>query len=233
MLHKGNRKLGKLIWTFSIPAATTCPGKSSLCVTHCYARRDYFATTHVGQAHARNRDLSRRRSFASRMAAEVARRKAEVVRIHVAGDFYSAAYVRRWLGVVRACPDTVFFAYTRSWRVPGILPALRELALEPNVRLWFSWDRETGPPPRARRVRRAYMAADDADVPTHKTHLTLRVRRRGVMKFDGSGAQVCPVEQGVERKVEITCTSCRLCWRDNAPLPRSPDRREALLPVLR
>lgn len=37
-----------------------------------------------------------------------------VCRIHVAGDFFSQAYFDAWLAIAIACPDRLFYAYTKS-----------------------------------------------------------------------------------------------------------------------
>jgi hypothetical protein len=39
---------------------------------------------------------------------------AGVVRVHVAGDFFSQAYLDAWLAVARARPRTRFYAYTKA-----------------------------------------------------------------------------------------------------------------------
>ncbi len=39
---------------------------------------------------------------------------AGVVRVHVAGDFFSQAYFDAWLAVARERPRTVFYAYTKA-----------------------------------------------------------------------------------------------------------------------
>jgi hypothetical protein len=183
----------------------------------------------VAKAHQRNHRESLKRGFADKVVAEILASKAEVLRVHASGDFYSAAYARKWLKVVKrvGCerPGLRFFGYTRSWRTPEVRPVLALLAMQPNVRLWLSWDRDTGPPPLLRRTRRAYMAVNDRDRPSHATHLVFRVRRETVMKYEQkSGALCCPVEQHVHRKVAITCSTCQLCWQDNPP-PRSPRLR--------
>ncbi len=40
--------------------------------------------------------------------------KASIVRIHVAGDFFSQAYFDAWLAVAKNNPDVLFYAYTKS-----------------------------------------------------------------------------------------------------------------------
>ena len=77
---------------------------------------------------------------AGQMIAEVHRRWAGCVRIHVSGDFNSAEYVRKWVAIARACPTTRFYAYTRSWRRAGRLgiaagPALRPLGSTQGLQL--------------------------------------------------------------------------------------------------
>ena len=40
--------------------------------------------------------------------------KANVIRVHVGGDFYNQAYFDAWLDVARAEPGRIFYAYTKS-----------------------------------------------------------------------------------------------------------------------
>jgi hypothetical protein len=62
-------------------------------------------------------------------------REARLVRIHVSGDFFSAAYFQAWCDVARERPDCVFYAYTKSLSIwlanKGEVPAnLRLVASE-------------------------------------------------------------------------------------------------------
>jgi hypothetical protein len=209
LLGLGNAKLGRGIYTFSLPAVTTCPGSSPTCRRECYALRGRL------KLQRRRHRLAYRASlddaFPGRMVREIRRRDCGCVRIHVSGDFYSAAYARAWAAVARACPQTRFYAYTRSWRVPEIAPALAELASLPNVRLWWSCDRDTGVPARVpRRVRLAWLQASADDLPP-RADLVFRVRRlrKTVVKRVGL-ALVCPVENGATGH-RTDCGRCRLC----------------------
>ena len=214
MLVPGNSKLGLAIWTFSLPAVTTCPGASRLCQTLCYARKGRFVFADVQRAYQRNLELSRRPDFAAKAIRRIRNQGILWLRLHTSGDFYDPTYTARWKQVVRACPRTTFFAYTRSWQVPAILEELILLAAEPNVFLWFSCDRQTGQPPLVPRVRRAWMAADDADVPAFPVDLVFRNRRASPLKRL-CGVLVCPTNQKVRRKEKITCSTCRLCFEDD------------------
>jgi len=212
MLSKGNTKLGSEIWSWSIPAVTTCPGRSQLCQKACYARRGHFVWSTVSQTYQQNLERSRRPGFSVWMQEEILRQNCTILRIHVSGDFYDAEYTQKWREIIQARRRTLFFTYTRSWRDPQILPVLKSLTLEKNCRMWFSCDRETGAPPRARRVRRAYMAVDDDDQAKFPVDLVFRTRHRTVMKRDRRGQLVCPYEQGVQRKIAMTCSRCRICF---------------------
>lgn len=211
MLYPGNGKLGAGIWTWSIPPVSTCPGRSVECEKLCYARGGFFAMPSVMGAYAKNLELAKRSDFPALVRAELLAKGIQTLRIHVAGDFYDADYTRKWLKIIRQNRQTRFFAFTRSWRDPKVLPILLELAREKNLQLWFSWDRAMPYPPRVKNVRIAYMSVRDDDVPSKHVDLVFRTKRLSTMKFMGP-AVVCPHEQGVERKIPVTCTSCRLCF---------------------
>lgn len=155
--------------------------------------------------------------FAASVAREIRRNFIRVVRIHVGGDFYSKRYIRNWIRIVRACPTVQFFAYTRSWRKPKLLPLLKLLGNLPNMQLWWSEDRDTGPSPLVPGIRIAYLVVTDEDeklVPSHADLVfrdRLHVKRRGRMK-QIEGIRVCPHELDVT-STSTTCTQCQLCIR--------------------
>jgi hypothetical protein len=230
MLSPGNSKLGgrRRIWTFSLPSRTSCPGRSPLCARHCYSAHIERRRPSVRRRYERNLRLSRRRDFAARVAAFIVRRRARVVRLHVGGDFPGPAYARKWLAVMRRLPGVRFYFYTRSWRTPGIRRALVAMARLPNVRAWFSCDRDTGVPRRLPvAARLAWLMAGPDDLPP-RADLVFRVRslRRLVRKrvgWEGGAGQalVCPTENGVTGH-RTSCEQCGVCWR--APAPPSPGR---------
>lgn len=220
MLTRGNGKLGK-IWNFSIPAHHTCPGETSACASVCYASKGWFKAKNVKNLYTANLDETKKSSFADKMVNEIARNSADLVRVHVAGDFYSADYISKWTEVARRCPDTKFFAYTRSWRLPALISPLEELAQMPNFYLWLSCDRDThelhGRPPRIADSKIAFMQiTTDEHVPPY-SDLVFRVNRKGTVKFI-NGVFVCPHENG--SPVKLNCTSCKQCWSDS--IPRKP-----------
>ncbi len=185
LLRKGNSKLGRELFTFSIPAGDTCPGKSAAC-SACYALSGHFTRPSVRKFLLRNHAASLRADFSERMIEEILTKNCKVVRIHVAGDFYSKEYTLKWLQVVRACPSVKFYAYTRSWRVKEILPALRRLARLSNFRLWLSADSDTGQPVEMKGARVAWLISKEGEQ-VGKTEFPLRHRFRWMAHRTGVG----------------------------------------------
>jgi hypothetical protein len=219
VLATGNLKLGRLVHSFSIPARHTCPGATAACLAACYARRGHFNWEQTRQAHEHNWRQSLGEDFVAEILAEIVLKGVRILRVHTAGDFYDAGYVRKWIEIARRSPTTTLFAYTRSWWLEEMQPALQELARLKNVRLWLSADRDTGRPPRWRRARVAYMYDEEkAGVPAW-ADLVFRVKRkRGVRKYI-DGKFVCPPENGVVTKAHVGCSECKLCFSQR-PIPQ-------------
>jgi len=171
-----------------------------------------MAMKSVQAAYTRNYTFSRTEQFVPWMRKYLRTHPVRVLRIHSSGDFYDEEYVQKWYSIAKACPEVVFYSYTRSWR-DLMLADLIALGRLPNVCLWWSFDRETGSPPMIAGIRRAYMAVDDLDASRapDDADLVFRVRRRTPMK-KANGVLVCPAENGIQGKFKHTCTTCGLCW---------------------
>ena len=176
-------------------------------------------------AHHNNLKATKRNDFDLKMTTELLTKKATICRIHVAGDYNSAEYAKKWIAIVKANPTVKFFTYTRSWRIPEIRPRIEELASLPNMRMWWSLDCETGHPDDVpERVGLAYMAVAPHELPEHPVDLFFRdydIRNSVMKKFDG--ALVCPPENGVNK--DMHCQQCGFCWRNELrvnPLRKLP-----------
>ncbi len=212
LLVLGNTKLGENIHQWSIPAVQTCPGRSAVCEAVCYASSGRFVMAPVQARLKENLEVSRRGDFVARMVKEIKRRWVQVCRVHVSGDFYSEDYSAKWLQVFLQCPKPIFYAYTRSWRVAAIEPVLRDMAQLPNVRLWFSADRETGLPsilPTG--VRVAWLLDEEGAVET--ADLLFVVRRLRSLASRLALPLVCPAEKPQSNEKDVDCGSCGKCWR--------------------
>lgn len=224
LLKAGNSKLGESIHVWSIPAVVTCPGSSEICRDRCYATKGFFLMNNVKAALFKNLALCASPFFVDWMINSIKRRKATILRIHAAGDFMSVAYLRSWLHIVRACPETTFYAYTRSWRIPEMRKLLPVLAAQPNFQLWYSCDIETGSPellPEESKIRLAYMTVRVDDIPDKPADIVFRdYPTRGVVQKHLYGDMVCPPENGTGAK--INCEKCRICFSD--PM-KEPNKR--------
>jgi hypothetical protein len=213
-LTRGNDKVGPDVFTFNLPAVLTCPGMSAACEA-CYARRGRWGFDTVQEALARNWEASREPFFAERMIREIRQRRARVVRVHCSGDFYDLAYVRKWARVIRNVPGVRFYAYTRSWRRPGLRRAIEEqLVPLANLRLWYSADADTGlPDGLPPGVRVAWLMTEAEEVIPDGVDLVFRVHRlrRRPAKRIGL-ALVCPPENGITEG-RIDCGRCGVCWK--------------------
>lgn len=212
MIVRGNSKLGKDIFAWSIPSQKTCPGKSKVCQSVCYVSRGYFRYASVGMAHAENLRRSKLKSFVDDMCEELEKNKVKLMRIHVAGDFYSATYLRKWIEIVARNPKVRFLAYTRSWRVNELVPLLEELAALPNISLRLSCDHSMPAPPKIPKAGLAWLALDDDDTPPYPVALVLRNNAKTPMRKMG-GNLVCLNEQLLPNKESPTCSQCMVCYR--------------------
>jgi hypothetical protein len=143
------------------------------------------------------------------MVREIRRKGVLVVRIHVAGDFFSVEYAAKWLAVMRQCPKVRFYFYSRSWRVPEIGLVLEQMAQLKNCRVWYSIDADTGIPPRVPvGVRLAYLQVEDDEQP-ELLDLLFVVRRLRRQAGRVSLPLLCPHEANRADN----CGSCGRCWR--------------------
>jgi hypothetical protein len=132
-LRKLEQKLGRKVFTFSLPAGYTCPGADK-----CASRFDRklgkivdgenqefrcFAASmesvfsgfreHNDQNFALLRACESQQQMTDLILASLPA-KAQIVRVHVSGDFYSEGYFRAWLQAALQRPDVQFYAYTKS-----------------------------------------------------------------------------------------------------------------------
>lgn len=138
------RRWGTPVFNWNLRAIETCPGRTSLCEALCYADRGRY-TAQIAKYRAN-------KAIAENFLAIVERvenlPKGSWLRIHASGDFYSADYIAKWTLALAIRPDVKAWAYTRSWSVPELLPALEQLRALPNVQLFASVDASTiGAPP--------------------------------------------------------------------------------------
>lgn len=116
-LKKTSKELGKRVFNFGIPAYKTASGKLTCpmadeCVKFCYAKKGAYIWSNVKPAFERRYEVTKQDDFIDVMTAEIRKKKAEYVRIHDSGDFYSRKYLHKWIEVMKQNPGVRFYAYT-------------------------------------------------------------------------------------------------------------------------
>ena len=117
-MKKTGKKHGVKIVNFTIPAFLsssgfkTCPN-AGLCATGCYARMGAYVFKGPRVKHEANLQATFKPDFAMVAIAELTKLKPNLVRIHDAGDFYTKAYLEKWLTIAKSMPNVKFYAYTK------------------------------------------------------------------------------------------------------------------------
>ena len=195
IISPSNTKLGK-IPSFSLPAITSCPGKTVWCSKLCYADKVSRIYKNAAKSYETNLIATSTSTFVSDMNVELGnltKKGVKVFRWHVSGDMKDCKYIYDWVNIVKANPSMTFFGYTRSWSIPNLLPHLEVLRCLPNVILFASTDISTiGTIPSG--WREAY--ASDT-MPTNKPKMIFCLEQAG--KLD-------------------TCDKCKICFNQSSTI---------------
>lgn len=203
----GNLKIGPTVYTYSrLPghpsrlalgsgygAHGTCPGASPECEAVCYARRPVMERGAVFQMWSNN-------SLVDSVPPIPA--DCRLLRLHVGGDFDTVEYTRNWVARLEERPDVAAWIYTRSWRVPALLPELERLRALPNVQVFASMDGSIPEMPPAG-WRRSWI---DGDPRAFKD--SIGDRRGWLRTADGTPTLVCPEQTGDKKD----CEECGYCF---------------------
>ena len=116
-LKKTSKALGLRVFNFGIPAYKSASGKLTCpmadeCVKFCYAKKGAYIWSNVKPAFERRYQLSKTDNFVEAMNAEIRKKKPDYVRVHDSGDYYSRAYLHKWIAVANDNPDVRFYSYT-------------------------------------------------------------------------------------------------------------------------
>lgn len=189
---KGNSKTGVfnchgenvLVW--NLPPVVCCPGASK-CLGYCYNADDktdkypidkwcvnWFWTIHKPQETYINLD---------RQIKSISR---PVIRIHSSGDFYSQEYIRMWIELISSNPQSKFWAYTRSWKIPELSILLEQLHDLDNMQLFASLDGDA-----------------ELSVPKGWRYCLVGTLEKDVRFFN------CPEQYN---STGLFCVNCRVCY---------------------
>jgi hypothetical protein len=116
-LKRTSKALGLRVFNFGIPAYKSASGKLTCpmadeCVKFCYAKKGAYIWSNVQPAFENRYQLSKTNYFVGAMNDEIKRKKPDYVRVHDSGDYYSKAYLQKWIKIAIHNPDVKFYSYT-------------------------------------------------------------------------------------------------------------------------
>lgn len=130
---KGNAKLSKSVYTFSLPAGYSCIGADKCLAKadpetgkikdgpntefRCFAASQEALYPSVRKARWHNFNLLRKAKTTEKMRGLILQslpEKATIVRVHVSGDYFSLNYLDSWIQVAKLRPKVLFYGYTKS-----------------------------------------------------------------------------------------------------------------------
>lgn len=116
-LKKTSKALSLRVFNFGIPAYKSASGKLTCpmadeCVKFCYAKKGAYIWGNVKPAFEKRYELSKTDDFISAMNAEIQAKKPDYIRVHDSGDYYSKAYLDKWIEIAIHNPNVRFYSYT-------------------------------------------------------------------------------------------------------------------------
>lgn len=116
-LKKTSKALGLRVFNFGIPAYKSASGRvicamADKCVDWCYAKKGAYIWSNVQPAFEKRYELSKTDKFVEAMNDEIKRKKPDYVRVHDSGDYYSKAYLQKWIQIAIHNPNVKFYSYT-------------------------------------------------------------------------------------------------------------------------
>ena len=119
-IKKTGKEFGVRLFNFGITAYKSqktgkmiCPFADK-CVKYCYAQKGAYVWGNVKPVFEKRYEATQREDFVEIMSAEVRKKRADYVRVHDSGDFYSPAYLQKWFEIARQNEGVRFYAYTNS-----------------------------------------------------------------------------------------------------------------------
>lgn len=82
------------------------------CIKFCYAKKGAYIWSNVKPAFEKRYQLTKTDGFVDAMNEEIRRKKPDYVRVHDSGDYYSRAYLAKWLDIAIHNPSVRFYSYT-------------------------------------------------------------------------------------------------------------------------
>ena len=106
-IKKTSKHFNKKVFNFSIPAyksetgKVTCP-MAGKCIQFCYAQKGFYKLSKIYSE--AKLQITMQDNFVELMNKDIKDKKAEYIRVHDSGDYYSKEYLNKWLEIARQNP---------------------------------------------------------------------------------------------------------------------------------
>jgi hypothetical protein len=136
-LKRTSKELNVRVFNFGIPAYKSASGKltcpfADACVKFCYAKKGAYIWSNVQPAFEKRYQISKTDKFIQAMSDEIIKKKPDYIRVHDSGDYYSKAYLNKWLAIAAIHTDVRFYSYTNCVQM------LKDVDLPNNYDIIFS-----------------------------------------------------------------------------------------------
>lgn len=145
LLTLGNQKLGSEFHIWSLPAIETCPGRTTVCESHCYGLKHRYRFPVVESKLESNYRASLQPNFASRLGGEINRGSVASPCEYIVSATFMKPYQPR-IGL-RSCVAEkvrIFCFDTRTWRIAVIRRSIEAMAKLSNCTATNANDSESG-----------------------------------------------------------------------------------------
>ena len=102
------------------------------CVKFCYAKKGAYIWSNVKPAFENRYQLSKTDNFIEAMNTEIRKKKPDYVRVHDRGDYYSRAYLHKWISIANDNPNVRIYSYT------NMIKMMLNVSLPDNYDIIFS-----------------------------------------------------------------------------------------------
>ena len=126
-----NKKLGKLIYSFDLPAVVSCPN-SNECFKNCYANKGAFLYGGKGAKTSNTYNfaiaLNDLKYLQKELIKEIEKKKIKTIRIHSSGDFFSKEYFLMWCNIAKRFENLKIFTYSKA-------PQIKDIKIPSNLNI--------------------------------------------------------------------------------------------------
>ena len=136
-LKRTSKELGLRVFNFGIPAYKSASGKLTCpfadeCIKFCYAKKGAYIWSNVSSVFEKRYELTKTDNFIDSMSSEIIKKRPDYIRVHDSGDYYSKAYLNKWLSIAKLFPKVKFYSYTNCIKM------LKNVKLPNNYDIIFS-----------------------------------------------------------------------------------------------